>query len=128
MLAFDFESRPFAYRRLARGLSVALTALSSLTRESLDKVLKADQCAQYVDDIGIAANDADHLIANLRATFKYFQEADHKLTMQKCHFDVTEIDFLGRTVTPQGVQPQKQNLRNFLEETKLPKSTTPPSQ
>ena len=27
-----------------------------------------------------------------------------------------------RTITPQGVKPQKQNVQNFLEETKFPKS------
>ena len=84
-------------------------------RENLDKVIKAYQCAQYVDDIGIAANDSDHLIANLRATFKCNQEAGLKLTMQKCHFGATEIDYLGRTITPEGVKPQKQNVQNFLE-------------
>ena len=91
-------------------------------REYLDKVVKSDQCAQHVDDIGIAANDADHLIANLRATFKCFQEAGLQLTMHKCYFGTTEIDFLGRTITPQGVKPQKQNVQNFLEKTKFPKS------
>ena len=91
-------------------------------REYLDKVIKADQCAQYVDDIRIAANDADHLIANLRATFKCIQEAGPKLTMHKCHFGATETDFLGRTKTPQGVKPQKQNVQNFLEKTRFPKS------
>ena len=60
-----------------------------------------------MDDIGIAANDADHLIANLRATFKCIQEAGLKVTMHKCHFGAKEIDFLGRTITPQGVKPQK---------------------
>ena len=70
MLAFNFASRTFAYRRLAQGLSWALYAFSSCMREYFDKVNKPDQYAQYVDDIGIAANDADHLIANLRATFK----------------------------------------------------------
>ena len=122
MLAFHFASRTFAYRRLAQGLSRALSAFSSFMREYLDKVIKADQCAQYVDDIGIAANDADHLIANLRATFKCIQKAGLKLTMHKCHFGAKEIDFLGRTITPQGVKPQKQNVQNFLEKTKFPKS------
>ena len=75
--------------------------------------------AQYVDDIGIAANDAGHLIGNLRATFKCIQEAGLKLTMNKCHFGATEIDFLGRT---QGVKPQRQSVQNFLEKTKFPKS------
>ena len=122
MLAFNFASRTFAYRRLAQSLSRALSAFSSFMREYLDKVIKADQCAQYVDDIGIAANDADHLIANLRATFKCIQEAGLKLTIHKCHFGAKVIDFLGQTITPQGVKPQKQNVQNFLEKTKFPKS------
>ena len=63
MLAFNFASRTFAYLRLAQGLSRSLSAFLSFMREYLDKVIKVDQCAQYVDDIGIAANDADHLIA-----------------------------------------------------------------
>ena len=122
MLAFNFASRTFAYRRLAQGLSRSLSAFSSFLREYLDKVIKADQCAQYVDDIGIAANDVDHLMTNLRATFKCIQEAGLKLTMHKCHFGAKEIDFRGRTITPQGVKPQKQNVQNFLEKTKFPKS------
>ena len=122
MLAFTFASRSIAYRRLAQGLSRALCALSSFMREYLDKVIKADQCAQYVEDIGIAANDADHVIANLRATFQCIQEAGLKLTMHKCHFDATKIDFLGRTITPQGINPQRQNVQNFFEKTKFPKS------
>ena len=120
MLAFNFASRTFAYRRLAQGLSRALSTFSSFMREYLDKVIKADQCAQYVDDIGIAANNADHLIANLRATFKCNQEAGLKLTVHKCHFGAKEIDFLGRTSTPQGVKPQKQNVQNFLEKKQIP--------
>ena len=91
-------------------------------REYLDKVIKADKCAQYVDDIGIAANDAEQLIKNLRATFHCIREAGLKLTMHKCHFDATEIDFLGRTITPVGVCPQRPRVQNFLENTKIPKS------
>ena len=122
MLAFSFASRTFAYRRLAQGLSRALSAFSSFMREFLDLVIKADQCAQYVDDIGIAANDANHLIANQRSTFECIREAGLKLTMHKCHFGAKEIDFLGRTITPDGVKPQKEQITNFLEKTKFPKS------
>ena len=111
MLAFNFASRTFAYRRLAQGLSWALSAFSSLMREYLDKVIIAIQCAQYVGDIGIAVNDADHLITNLRATFRCIQEAGIKLTMHKCHFRATEVDFLERTFTPQGVKPQRQRTK-----------------
>ena len=42
--------------------------------------------------------------------------------MHKCHFGAKEIDFFGRTITPQGVKPQKQNVQNFLEKFNFPKS------
>ena len=64
MLALNFTSRTFAYRRLAQGFSRALSAFSSFMREYLDRVIKADKYAQYVEDIGIAAIDANHLIKN----------------------------------------------------------------
>ena len=68
LLAFNFASRTFAYRRLAQGLSRSLSAFSSFIREYLDPVIKADQCAQYIDDIGIAANTPEQL----RKTYEQF--------------------------------------------------------
>ena len=55
-------------------------------REYLDKVIKADQCAQYVDDFGIAAIDAEKLINNLWVTFQCIQKAGLKFTIYNCHF------------------------------------------
>ena len=69
MLAFNFASRTFAYKRLAQGLSRFVSAFSSFVRDFLDPVIKADQCAQYVDDIGIAANNAMDFTRNIRAVF-----------------------------------------------------------
>ena len=65
MLAFTFASRTFAHHRLAQGLSRALSASSSFMREYFDKVRKTYQSAQYVDNIGKAANDADQPIQNV---------------------------------------------------------------
>ena len=79
MLAFNFASRTFAYLRLAQGLSRSLSAFSSFMREYLDKVIKVD----HKSPVRRSANDADHLIANLRATFNCIQEAGLELTMHK---------------------------------------------
>ena len=122
LLAFNFASRTFAYRRLAQGLSRSLSAFSSSIREYLDPVIKADQCAQYVDDIGIAANTLEQLIKNLRAVFQCLRKAGLKLSIAKCHFGVQEIDFLGRTKTTKGVAPEKQKVAKFLENVEFPQS------
>ena len=110
-LAFNFASRTFAYRRLAQGLSRSLSEFSSF-----DPVMKADQCAQYVDDIGIAANIPEQLIKNLRAVFQCRRKTDLKLSMMaKCLFGVQEVDFLGRTITIKSVAPQKQKFAEIFE-------------
>ena len=51
-------------------------------REYLDKVVKADQCAQYVDDIAIAANPVSQLIRNIRAVFECIRQAGLELTSE----------------------------------------------
>ena len=122
MLTFNFASRTFAYKRLAQRLSRALSAFSSFMREYLDKVIKADQCAHNVDDIGIAANSVTQLIRNLRAVFECIRQAALKLSIDKCHFGVTEVAFLGRTITPQGIAPQDNKIQKFLANVRFPKS------
>ena len=122
MLAFNFASKTFAYKRLAQRLSRSVSALSSFMREYLDPVVKADQCAQYVDDIGIAANNATDLTQNLRAVFKCIRQARLKLTTEKCHFGVRQVEFLRRTISPEGISPQALKNQNFLDKLKIPKS------
>ena len=122
LLAFNFASKTFAYRRLAQGLSRSLSAFSSFIRRYLEPVIKADQCAQFVDDIGTAANTPQQLIKNLRAVFQCLWKVGLKLSTARCHFGVQEVDFLGRTITTKGVPPQKQKITKFLEKVKFPRS------
>ena len=49
MLAFNFASTAFVYKRLAQGLRRSVSAFSSFMHEYLDPVVKADQCAQYMN-------------------------------------------------------------------------------
>ena len=91
MLAFNLASRTFAYRRLAQGLIRSVSAFSCFMREYLDPVVKADQGAQYVDDIGIAANNATDLTRNIWAVFKCIRNAALRLTNEKCHFGVRQV-------------------------------------
>ena len=125
MLAFNFASRTFAHKRLAQGLSRSVSAFSSFMREYLDPVVKADQCAQYLDDIGIAAINATDLTRNIQAVFKCIRRAGLKLTIGKCHFGVRQVEFvefLVRTISPEGISPQARKIQNFLDKLRFPKS------
>ena len=122
LLAFNFASGTFAYRRLAQGLSRSLTAFSIFIREYLDPVIRAEQCAQYTDDFGIAAITPQQLIENLRAVIQCLRKAGFKLSMAKWDFVVQEKGFFGHTITNKGVAPQKQKIAKFLDKVKFPRS------
>ena len=114
MLAFNFASRTFNYKRLAQSISRSVSAFSSFMREYLDPVIKAEECAQYVDDIGIAANNATDLTRKIRAVFKCICQAGVKLTIGKCHFGVRQVEFLGKTNSPEGISRQARKIQIFL--------------
>ena len=91
-------------------------------REYLDRVVKGDHCAQYVDDIGIAANNAMDLTRNIPAVFKCICQAGLKLTIENCHFGVRQFEFRGRTISPAGTSPQARKIQNLLNKLIFPKS------
>ena len=99
-----------------------MPASSSFMREYLDPVVKADQCAQKVDDIGIAANNATDLTRNIRAVFQCIRNAGLKLTIEKCHFGVRQDELLERTISSEWVSPQAHKIQNFLNKLRFPKS------
>ena len=119
ILAFNFASRIFAYLRLAKGLSRSLSSFSSFMREYLDKAIKADKCAQYVDDIGIATNNPEELKNTFREVFQCIRAAGRRLRMAKCQVSAKELEFLGRTISPSGVAPQSQK---YLQTLKFPRT------
>ena len=108
-LAFNFA------KRHTQGLSRSVSAFSRFMREYLDLVVKADQCAQNVDDIGIAGNNATDLTRNIRAVFKCTHQAGLKLTIDKCHFGIKQIEFQGRTFSPEKISPEARKIQNFLD-------------
>ena len=82
-------------------------------REYLEPVVKTHQCAQYLDDIGIAANKAADLTRNIRIVLKCIGPAGFKLTIEKCHCEARQVEFLGRTISPEGMSPQARKIQTF---------------
>ena len=92
LLAFNFESRAFAYRRIAQGASRSPTAFWSFIREY--PVIKLERCAQYFDDIGVAANNPQYLLKNFRTVSQCQKIPGLELSMAKCHFGRQEATFV----------------------------------
>ena len=100
----------------------SLSTFNSTVREYLDPLVKADKCAQYVDDIGIAASTVEELVDNIEAVFTKIRQAGLKLSMSKCAFGHPEIEFLGRSITSKGIGPIEKKIDGFLKNIKVPTS------
>ena len=92
-----------------------MSALSSFPRKNFDQVITADKCFQDVDDIGIGAYDTDDMIEKLRALFSCIRESGMKLAIDKCQFRLRKIQFLGKTITSEGLAPISRKVENFAE-------------
>ena len=122
LLAFNFGGRTFAFKRLAQGLNRSPTAFSSCVSKHLEICVANDQCFVYFDDLGSGASDGNKLLENLDAIIKSIERSGFKLSMEKCQFGISQIQFLGHTITETGLSPNKDKVQKFLNNIKMPKA------
>ena len=71
------------------------------------------QVIYYMDDILLLLPSQSIHQADLRIMFAELQRDGWRLNWAKCHFTQERFDFLGVTLTPQGMQPSVSMLRQF---------------
>ena len=59
----------------------------------------------YIDDIVIATETVEHHMVRLREVFECLREAGVKMRVAKCDLMKSEIKYLGRVVSAEGVKP-----------------------
>ena len=69
LFCFNFASSSIVFKRLARRLHPSLCAFRSVIREYLDPAVRTDRYAQKVRGIGLAAQMASELKANVEIVF-----------------------------------------------------------
>ena len=124
-LSFNFATSTFAYRRLAHALSRSVLVFPSFMSQYLDPVVKDDKRAQYVYDIEIEAKNVTNFTRNIRAFIKCIHKAGLKLSIEKCHFRVGQVPFLGRTISLEQTSSQAGKIQNIPGKRRFPKSKRP---
>ena len=122
LLAFNFASRTCAYKCLAQGLSKYVTGFSAFIRHYLDPRLAANICTQYMDDIGSDIEKFEDLIPSLTKIFECVRKPGLKLSPNKCEFVTQKVTFLGKIITPAGIQPESERIKKFLSKLTMPKT------
>ena len=77
----------------------------------------------YIDDIVIATETVEVHMARLREVFECLQEAGFKMRVAKCAFMKSEIKYLGRVVSAEGVKPDPKAVAK-LRDWEIPRNKT----
>ena len=77
----------------------------------------------YIDDIVIATETVEDHMARLREVFECLREADLKMRVAKCDFMKSEIKYLGRVVSAEGVKPDPKAVAK-LRDWEIPRNKT----
>ena len=113
LLAFKFSSRTYAYKCLAEGLSKSVAAFSSFIRHYLDPCLATGICTQFMDYIGSALTGFGQLLPSLRKILDCIRRSGLKLSPGQCEIASQSINFLGSTITNEGISPQAEKIQKF---------------
>ena len=105
--AFACELGLFEWQRMPFGLCNASATFQRAIARALRKFInrKGSMVMVYIDDIMIATETVEDHMARLREVFECLREAGFKMRIAKCDFMKSEIKYLGRVVSAEGVKP-----------------------
>ena len=69
----------------------------------------------YLDDILIHSKTQEDHLKHLREILTLLAESKLKLRMEKCNFALSHLDYLGHTISGQGIQPSKKKIEAVVE-------------
>ena len=123
--AFACELGLFEWRRMPFGLCNASATFQRAIARALQKIVnrKGSMVMAYIDDIVIATETVEDHMARMREVFECLREAGFKMRVAKRDFMKSEIKYLGRVVSAEGVKPDPKAVAK-LRDWEIPRNKT----
>lgn len=101
-----------------------ITPASAIFQRTLEQVLQgSDGTANLLDDIIVTGTTRAQHEHNLKEVFAKLREAGLKINLSKCSFFQNEIQFLGHTITKDGLKKNNDKITAIVD-APTPKTTT----
>ena len=104
---FACELGLFEWRRMPFGLCNASVTFQRAIARALQKIFNRE-CSMvmaYMDDIVIATETIEDHMERFKEVFEFLREAGFKMRVSKCDFMKSEIKYLGRVESAEGIKP-----------------------
>lgn len=114
LTAFTFLDRQYCYTLMPFGVKTSPATFNFVLHKILEKVLKSDKGVfTYLDDVLIIGDELETLEL-LKGIFECFEANGVVCSLNKCIFMASEIIFLGKQLTRQGVKELRKQLDKIL--------------
>ena len=111
--AFSVNNGKYEFTRMLFGLrngpSIFQRAIDDILREFIGKI-----CYVYIDDIIIYSKDEQSHITNIESVIRKLKKAGMKISPEKSKFFRKEVEFLGFTVSQNGIKTCPSKVQDIL--------------
>lgn len=118
--AFSTDLGHYEFLRMPFGLKNAPAtfqrAMNSILGDLIGKI-----CYVYLDDVIVFGRCLKSHLMNLEKVLERLENANLKIQLDKCEFLKRNCEFLGHTITPEGIKPNSDKIKE-IENWKLPTS------
>ena len=123
--AFACELGLFEWRRMPFGMCNASATFRRAIARALRNIVNREgsMVMAYIDDIVIATETVEDHMPRLREVFECLREAGFKMRVAKFHFMKSEIKYLRRVVSAEGVKPDPKAVAK-LRDWEIPRNKT----
>ena len=118
--AFSTPQGHYEYKRMPFGLKNAPARfqriMNHVLRDFINKI-----CVVYFDDILIFSTSITEHVDSINKIFKKLKDFNLKIQIDKCKFFAKETDYLGHTLTREGIKPNESKIVT-IKNLKIPTS------
>jgi hypothetical protein len=111
MTGFAIKGAAYVWKHMPVGLKNSLATFQRLMDDLLKEV--SDFCQPYIDDVIIFSKTFEEHCEYLDLMMSKLREAGMVVKLPKCEFAMDKMDFLGHTVSSEGIQMQTERSRLF---------------
>ena len=102
----------YSYNRLPFGISAA----PAIFQRTLETLLQGiPNVCVYLDDILVTGKTTKEHLDNLKEVLTRLETAGMRLKQQKCEFLMSEVEYLGHRISPDGLHPTPTKVKAIME-------------
>ncbi|KAJ0408806.1 hypothetical protein P43SY_000702 [Pythium insidiosum] len=116
--AFCLSFGKFRYKRLPMGISTAPDEYQACMERIFGDL---PFVVVYLDDLLVFSGSENEHLGHLKIVFERLEQYDVTLNGKKCHILRTSVDYLGYTLTADGIQPQEKKIQ-AIQKIAIPRS------